>query len=198
MRTQVEMKIERRAIAELLPYALNNRKHHDKQIKALAGFIREVGFRVPIAIDADGSIIAGHGRLLAAQKLGMTEVPVIVHSDLTEREKRAMRIADNRLAELAETDSEALAVELRDLEQAGFNLSLVGFDDSDLAALEKAAESVSIGADVHDVTDQLSDEFWVSIRGPMVSQTETLEVLRECLANVPGVEIEVGTTGRGE
>lgn len=198
MNRQVDMRIERRAISDLLPYALNNKKHPDRQINALAGFIREVGFRAPIAIDSEGSIIAGHGRLLAAQKLGMTEVPVIVHADLTEREKRAMRIADNRLAELAETDSEALAVELRDLEQSGFNLSLAGFDESDLAALEKAAEAINNTADVHDVTDQLADEFWVSIRGPMVSQTETLDILRESLANVPGVEIEVGTTGRGE
>lgn len=121
-----------RKIADLVPYALNNKDHPPAQIDRLAGFIREVGFRFPIAVDESDEIIAGHGRLLAAQKLGMAEVPCMRHVGLSKREKMALRIADNRLAELAVTNQENLDAELAGLADAGFDLELIGFDGLDL------------------------------------------------------------------
>ena len=105
--------LSRRPVADLKPYARNARTHNPKQIQQIAASIREFGFTVPVLIDAESTIIAGHARVEAAKRLGMECVPVIQIDHLTQAQRRAYIIADNRLAELAGWDEELLAVELK-------------------------------------------------------------------------------------
>jgi len=116
------------SVASLVPYARNSRTHSDAQVAKIAASIREFGFLNPIIIDADNGIIAGHGRVMAAQKLGLANVPVIEASHLTEAQKRAYVLADNRLALDAGWDNDLLKIELQDLQAEGFDLSLTGFN----------------------------------------------------------------------
>ena len=122
-------------VADLIPYARNSRTHSAEQIGKIAASIREFGFLNPVIVDGANGIIAGHGRILAAQKLGLEDVPTIEASHLSEAQRRAYIIADNRLALDAGWDDEMLRVELRDLEATGFDLALTGFDLSEIAAL---------------------------------------------------------------
>ena len=109
------MQIETLALDALIPYARNSRTHSDEQIAQVAASIREFGFTNPVLIDADGGIIAGHGRVMAARKLGLAEVPCVRLAHLTEAQRRAYVIADTQLAMNAGWDDEMLALELRDL-----------------------------------------------------------------------------------
>ena len=128
-------KPERRSTASLVPYARNSRTHSSEQISQIAASIKEWGFTNPILIDASGGIIAGHGRLLAAQKLGIDEVPCIIADGWTEAQKKAYVIADNKLALNAGWDNEMLAVEFGELKELGFDLPLTGFSDDEISAL---------------------------------------------------------------
>ena len=119
----------------LVPYARNARTHSPDQVAQIAASIAEFGFNAPILVDSGAGIVAGHGRLLAARKLGLAEVPVVVLDHLSETQRRAYVIADNRLAENAGWDEAALAAEMRDLEREGLDLALVGFSDGELEAL---------------------------------------------------------------
>lgn len=123
------------SIDKLIPYAKNSRTHSDAQVAQIAASIQEWGFTTPILIDDQHSVIAGHGRLAAARKLGLTEVPVIVATGWTDAQKRAYVIADNKLAMNAGWDNELLALELGELGDLGFDLDLVGFTDDEIAAL---------------------------------------------------------------
>ena len=120
-------------VASLIPYARNSRTHSDAQVAKIAASIREFGFLNPIIVDGDSGIIAGHGRLMAAHKLGLDEVPTVQAAHLTEAQKRAYVIADNRLALDAGWDIDMLKVELADLDGMDFDLSLTGFDTDELA-----------------------------------------------------------------
>ncbi|MGE3718081.1 MAG: site-specific DNA-methyltransferase [Bauldia sp.] len=124
-----------RPVAALIPYARNARTHSDAQVAQIAASIRTFGFTNPILVDGENGIIAGHGRLLAARKLGMAEVPVIELAGMTEAEKRAYIIADNKLALNAGWDDELLRLEFVDLEGLGFDLALTGFDLDEIAGL---------------------------------------------------------------
>jgi DNA modification methylase len=124
-----------RSVTSLIPYAKNARTHSDRQVAEIAASIREFGWTNPILIDGDNGIIAGHGRLLAARKLGMTDVPVIELAGLGEAQKRAYIIADNKLALNAGWDDELLALEFSDLEALGFDLALTGFGEDEILAL---------------------------------------------------------------
>ena len=126
------MKIEQVKIEALIPYARNSRTHSDGQVAQIAASIKEFGFTNPVLIDETGSIIAGHGRVLAARKLGMADVPSIRLTHLTEAQKKAYVIADNKLALNAGWDDEMLAVELTDLKDMGFDLDLTGFSADEL------------------------------------------------------------------
>jgi len=141
------MKIQEVAVNKLIPYAKNSRTHSPEQVGQIAASIKEFGFRNPILVDGVG-IIAGHGRLLAAQKLGLDQVPTIDCSDMTESQKKAYIIADNKLALNAGWDNAMLTIELQDLEDEGFDLTLTGFDDKELDALLNVIEG----------TDGLTDE----------------------------------------
>jgi DNA modification methylase len=137
-------------VEKLIPYARNARTHSDEQVAQVAASIAEFGWTNPILAGADGVIIAGHARLLAARKLGMTEVPVIALDHLTEAQRRALVLADNRLALNAGWDEEMLRVELGSLEEDGFNLELLGFSDDELEQLLQDPDTGS--------KDGLSDE----------------------------------------
>jgi DNA modification methylase len=131
----VSLGIEYRQVAALIPYARNPRTHNETQVAKIAASIVEFGWTNPILVDGDNGIIAGHGRLAAARKLGLDAVPVIELAHLSVNQKRAYVIADNRLALDAGWDEEMLALELADLTSAGYDLALTGFDDVDLEAM---------------------------------------------------------------
>jgi site-specific DNA-methyltransferase (adenine-specific) len=141
------MQIKEVAVDKLIPYAKNSRTHSVEQVAQIAASIKEFGFRNPILVDGVG-IIAGHGRLMAALKLGLDKVPTIDCSDMTASQKKAYIIADNKLAMNAGWDNQFLTLELKDLEDEGFDLSLTGFDDKELDALLNVIEG----------TDGLTDE----------------------------------------
>lgn len=128
-------KIERWATDKLVPYARNARTHTDEQIGQIAASIKEWGWTTPILVDEVGSIIAGHGRTLAAQKLNITEVPVVIAKGWSDAKKRAYVIADNKLALNAGWDNAMLKLELTDLESLNFDLDLTGFNSDEIAAL---------------------------------------------------------------
>jgi len=129
------LQIEIRPLAGILPYARNSRTHSDEQVAQIAASIKEFGWTNPVLVGADGVIIAGHARVLAARKLGMDEVPVIVLAHLTPAQRRALVIADNKLALNAGWNEETLRVEMASLDADGFDLTLVGFSDEELRAL---------------------------------------------------------------
>ena len=137
------LQIEYRPIDALLPYARNPRTHSPAQIAKIAASIVEFGWTQPILVDGDNGIIAGHGRLAAARKLELPEVPVIELGHLTPAQKRAYVIADNRLALDAGWDDAMLALELAELSEAGYELALTGFDDAEISRL--LAADVSLG-----------------------------------------------------
>ena len=128
-----EHQIEQISIEALVPYARNSRTHSDAQVAQIAASIREFGFTNPVLIDKNGGIIAGHGRVMGARKLGLAAVPCIRLSHLTETQKRAYIIADNKLALNAGWDEEMLQLELSDLHAADFDMGLLGFDADGLA-----------------------------------------------------------------
>ena len=134
--TSPTLQVESWPIDRLLPYARNARTHSALQVKQIAASIAEFGFNNPVLADPEGSIIAGHGRVQAARNLGLTHVPVIVLSHLTENQKRAFRLADNQLALNAGWDPELLRLELKALTAAqDLPIDLVGFDAEELARL---------------------------------------------------------------
>ena len=128
-------KVERRAVASLVPYARNARTHSEKQVAQIAASIREWGWTNPVLVDGEGSIIAGHGRVMAAQKLGLQDIPVMVAEGWSEAQRKAYVLADNQLAMNAGWDIEMLKIEIGELNSDGFNLDLIGFDDKVLADL---------------------------------------------------------------
>ncbi|WP_445778983.1 ParB/Srx family N-terminal domain-containing protein [Shewanella sp.] len=130
-----KQQIEQVSIEALIPYARNSRTHSDAQVAQIAASIKEFGFTNPVLIDEDGGIIAGHGRTLAARKLGLDKVPCLRLAYLSEAQKKAYIIADNRLALNAGWDDEMLKVEINELSDLNFDLSLLGFDDVELAKL---------------------------------------------------------------
>jgi DNA modification methylase len=129
------LNVEYRKVEALIPYARNPRTHNDEQVAKIAASIVEYGWTNPVLVDGDNGIIAGHGRLAAAHKLGLTEVPVIELAHLSPTQKRAYVISDNRLALDAGWDDAMLALELAELSEAGFDLALTGFEDAEIEAL---------------------------------------------------------------
>jgi DNA modification methylase len=129
------MQIQEVAVEALIPYAKNSRTHSDAQVAQIAASIKEFGWTNPILVDGTKGIIAGHGRLMAARKLGLVKVPVIELKDMTESQKKAYVIADNQLAINAGWDIELLKIEVTDLNEDGFDLELLGFDNKMLDSL---------------------------------------------------------------
>lgn len=156
---QEELAIEYVALDQLIPYARNARTHDDSQVAQIAASIREFGWTNPVLIDGRNGVIAGHGRLLAARKLGMDAVPCIELSGLSEAQKRAYVLADNKLALNADWDMAMLATELADLDTGDFDMSLIGFSDSEL---ENIATFAGIGDGAQSTgTGSLADRFMI-------------------------------------
>lgn len=159
-------KVERRKINTIIPYARNSRTHSAEQVAQIAASIKEWGFTNPILIDVDGEIIAGHGRLLAAQKLGLDEVPCITAVGWSDAQKKAYVIADNKLALNAGWDDELLAIEFGELKNLDFDLSLTGFDPDELAKLlqEPEKEGLTDEDDVPEAPEQpvtVEGDVWI-------------------------------------
>lgn len=151
----VAEKIEHWPLGRLLPYARNARTHSDEQVAQIAASIVEFGFTNPILVGSDGIIVAGHGRLAAARRLGLQTVPVVVLDHLTPIQRRALVIADNRIAENADWDEAMLRTELAGLQGDGFDLDLTGFDPDALAELLAGEETDQVGeVDDDDVPDE--------------------------------------------
>ena len=149
--------IERWPTEKLVPYARNARTHSEEQVAQIAASIVEFGFTNPILAGSDGVIVAGHGRLAAAQKLGLESVPVVVLDHLTPTQRRALIIADNRIAENAGWDDAMLRIELQSLQEDGFNLDITGFDADALAEIMAGEETTVDGNTDEDAIPELSE-----------------------------------------
>lgn len=145
-------------VDKLIPYARNSRTHNDEQIAQIVASIKEFGFTNPILVGADDVIIAGHGRLLAAQRMGLKEVPVVRLPHLTETQRRALVIADNKIALNAGWDEEMLTLEMKELEDVDFNLDILGFSDEELKELEAFGESDAVGKTDDDEMPEIPEE----------------------------------------
>lgn len=130
-----QTKLEYLAVADLIPYARNSRTHSEEQVSQIAGSIREFGFTNPVLIDKDGTIVAGHGRVMAARKLEIDKVPCIRLGHLTPAQIRAYVIADNKLALNAGWDEQMLKSEIESIREDGIDLGLTGFSDAEIASL---------------------------------------------------------------
>ena len=152
-----DLDVRWQSVTDLTPYARNSRTHSDEQVAQVAASIKEFGWTNPILIDENNGIIAGHGRLQAAQRLGESNVPTIVLTGLTDAQKRAYVIADNKLALNAGWDNDMLAVEIADLIEEGFDLDLTGFDGDEIDKLladGKKIDGLTDDDDVPDVQDE--------------------------------------------
>ena len=160
------LSINYRKSGDLIPYINNSRTHSEQQVQQVASSIKEFGFTNPILIDEGDGIIAGHGRLMAAQKLGLDEVPTITLKGLTEAQRKAYVIADNQLAMNADWDLDALKVEVERLTELDFDIDLLGFDEDMLAGLmeEDPAEGLTDEDDVPDLEDDpvtVEGDVWI-------------------------------------
>lgn len=183
------LQIEQRAVADLIPYARNSRTHSDEQVAQIAASIREFGWTNPVLITSDGSLIAGHGRLLAARKLGLTEVPAIALDHLSETQRKALVIADNKLALNAGWDEEMLALEIGELAAEDFDLALMGFSEAELARL--AAEKTEGLTDPDEVPEVPAEpvtvlgDVWILGKHRIVCGDSTdADVVAKCLNGV--------------
>lgn len=140
-----DIQIVLRPVDALIPYAKNAKQHSDAQVAQIAASIVEFGWGAPILIDGENNVIAGHGRLLAARKLGMNEVPVVPMTHLTEIQRKALILADNKIGENATWDNELLGLELAELQDGGFDLGLTGFSSDEWDALINGGESENAG-----------------------------------------------------
>ena len=167
-------------VNDLIPYIRNARTHSESQIAQIAASIKEFGFLSPILIAEDNTILAGHGRLAAARKLGLTKVPCVKESHLTETQRRAYIIADNKLSLNAGWDEDILAIELSELQGADFDLDLLGFDESELASIFEDDKEVE--DDDFDVEEELnkpcfskSGDIWTLGRHRLICGDSTKE-----------------------
>ncbi|WP_412057316.1 site-specific DNA-methyltransferase [Bartonella sp. DGB2] len=152
----MDLNVQQIALEQLIPYARNARTHSDAQVAQIAGSIAEFGFVNPVLVGGDHVIIAGHGRVMAAQKLGLTTVPAIMLKHLTDNQRRALVIADNKIAENAGWDEDLLRLELQSLVDEDFNLDLLGFNDvelDDLLSLDDD-ETVALDDNIPEVPEQ--------------------------------------------
>ena len=162
----MKLEIVYRPLAELIPYVRNSRTHSEAQVAQIAASIKEFGFTNAILVDAGKGIIAGHGRVMAARLLGLKEVPTVELNHLTDAQRRAYVIADNKLAENAGWDNDLLKIEVADLDAVGFDLSLLGFDESFLAGLlvpktEEGLTDPDDAPEVEDVAVTEKNEIWL-------------------------------------
>lgn len=150
-----ELKVEYKKASDLIPYVNNTRTHDEKQVNQIASSIKEWGFTNPILVDEQNGIIAGHGRLMAAQKLKIENVPTITLKDLTEAQKKAYIIADNKLALNAGWNNELLMLEIENLKELDFNIELLGFSEEELKFEEEKKEEKELVEEEYKETFQI-------------------------------------------
>jgi len=195
MKIRINIQVERWPIKRLIPRVTNPRTHTPEQIGQIAASIREWGWTNPILVGSDGDVIAGHARLLAARELGMTSVPVIQLGHLSEAQSRALVIADNQLAINAGWSEEMLRVELQALQEASFDLNLVGFDEEELARLlaaEGAGEGLTDEDDVPEVSEKpvsVAGDLWnlgphVLLVGDATSEADVARLMNGAVADL--------------
>lgn len=172
--TQPAETTENRPLADIFPYPNNARNHSDKQIALLAKLIDKYGIDQPIVVDEDGVILKGHGRRLAALKLGLTHFPVVVQQGLSDADKRGLRIADNQATLVSTWDPELIRLELQDLKAMQFDMNLFGFSDKELARLsndtDEGVEEITSFEPIHQILIECANE---------QEQLETLEKLQK-------------------
>ena len=154
---QQTLSLQYKPLEMLIPYARNARQHSDAQVAQIAASIRESGWAAPIIVDAQSNVIAGHGRLLAARKLGLAEVPVVSLDHLSDTQRRALILADNKIAENATWDEAVLGVELAALSEAGFELGLTGFSPDEWERLIEGDLSDEKGLTDEDAVPEVSE-----------------------------------------
>jgi DNA modification methylase len=180
--------VERRPIESLVPYARNARTHSPAQVAQIAASMREFGWTNPVLVDEDGTLIAGHGRVLAARQLELTEIPVMVARGWTEAQRRAYVLADNKLALNAGWDTDLLKVELSALDALGFDTALTGFSEDEFATLfasEEGAGGNTDPDDVPDATEPVSEPGDLWILGPhrlICGDSTSLEAVEALMA----------------
>jgi hypothetical protein len=182
----MELKIEMRKVADLLPYARNARTHSEEQIKQIAASIKEFGFNNPVAIDKDNMILCGHGRVLGAQKLGMEEVPCVCLSHLSETQKKAYILADNKIALNSDWDNDLLKLEFEDLKLDDFDLILTGFDEKEINEL--------LESELDDIDDTYSNkvespQYEIKGENPKLSDCFDDTKTNELLADIESAKI---------
>ena len=150
----MSLSIEYRNIEDLIPYVNNSRTHSDEQVTQIASSIKEFGFTNPILIDEQGGVIAGHGRLMAAKKLKLEQVPTIKMQGLTDAQRKAYVIADNKLALNAGWDFDLLKIEIESLQSINFDIDLLGFDESEIDSIFGNIEDDEIEQGLSDVNDE--------------------------------------------
>jgi len=156
----MQLNVKYRKVEDLIPYVNNSRKHSDEQVAQISASIKEFGWTNPILIDGTNSIIAGHGRLMAARKLKMDEVPTIEISHLTDTQRKALVIADNKLALNADWDNTLLTIELDDLLKDGFALDILGFNEQEIKTIMQEVNFDAGSEEDQGKLDQL-DPKWI-------------------------------------
>ena len=183
------MQIVQKKVLELIPYINNARTHSEEQVAQIAASIKEFGFTNPILTDGDNGVIAGHGRLLAARKLGMTELPTIELSHLSPAQKKAYIIADNKLALNSGWDDELLALEICDLENNHFNLEILAFSDDELDKIKKSVDLTE------ELKEKLIELYPIKYTRILISiRTDNAEQISGPIKNIinSGAEIDYG------
>jgi 16S rRNA G966 N2-methylase RsmD len=186
----VQVQIKQVAVEKLIPYVRNSRTHSDAQVAQIAASIKEFGWTNPILVDGTNGIIAGHGRLLAARKLGQTDVPVIELAHMTESQKKAYVIADNQLAMNAGWDTSMLTLELSDLKEAGFSLDILGFDPKELDNLlePEQVDGLTDEDAVPDIPDEpvtkLSDIYQLGNHRLMCGDSTSIDAVEKLMNGV--------------
>lgn len=193
--TRQSIAVQRKDIDTLIPYARNARTHSDEQVAQIAASIREFGWTNPVLIDSEGGVVAGHGRLMAARKLrdaavaipnwdDPATVPVIELGHLTDAQRRAYVLADNKIALNAGWDYDLLAVELSDLRAFEFDTSLAGFADAEVDALLGQAAAGADPGDGNEHGEHKDEDFWPEVK--LKVHPETMETFESLMAQAPG------------
>ena len=178
------------ATGRLVPYARNARTHSEAQVTELVRLIDRFGFTNPVLVDEKREIIAGHGRVMAAKRLDLAEVPTITISGLSDAQKRALRLADNRVALNSGWDAELLRTEIEALGEADEDVLGLGFGQKEIDDLLGDEDDIPVE---EIATGPVEDRFWISIRGPLVDQAKALQKLEAVMADLVEVEVELGT-----
>lgn len=165
------MTIVNKSVTELIPYARNSRTHNDEQVSQIMASIKEFGFTNPILTDGKDGIIAGHGRLMAAQRLGINEVPTIELSHLTEAQKKAYIIADNKLALNSGWDEDMLKIELQELYDIGYDIDLIGFTDEELEDMD-----IDLEGDLKVIDESKADDVPEVVENPVIKLGDLIEL----------------------